>query len=266
VEGLQTEVSAPGEGKMKAAVATLVAVLAAAAAHAGTDAEIKRRIEERFARAGLDKRADITLTVEDGVARLGGIALHYSDLREADRAARKEARSVVNSLRVVPETPRSDKAIRTDAEDAVLGWVRYGAFDAVAIDVENGVANLHGWVDSPYKKVEVENLLADLDGLRDVHNDLRVQGFSQGDTQLRLQIHRRIYRDPLFERWASAPDPPVRVFVEKGRVTLAGTVGSNVERVAAGAIARGTLAFSVNNQLQVEGERPPEDRKPDDAS
>jgi osmotically-inducible protein OsmY len=251
---------------MKAAAATLVAILAAGAAHAGTDADVRRRIEERLARAGLDRRGEITVSVEDGVARLAGITLHYADLREADRAARKEARSVVNTLRVVPETPRSDKAIRLDAEDTVLGWVRYGAFDAVAIDVENGVANLHGWVDSPYKKVEVEDLLADLDGLRDVHNDLRVQGFSQGDQQLRLQIHQRIYRDPLFERWANVPDPPVRVFVEKGRVTLAGTVGTNVERVAAGSIARGTLAFSVNNQLQVEGERPSEDRKRDDPS
>jgi len=251
---------------MKAALATLVTVLVAGAAFAGTDAEIRRKIEQRLAKAGLDKRADITVSVEDGVARLGGVALRYADLREADRAARKEARSVVNTLRVVPETPRSDKAIRDEAEDVVLGWVRYGAFDAVAVDVADGVASLHGWVDNPYKKTEVEDLLAGVDGLRDVHNDLRVQGFSTGDQRLLREIHLRIYRDPLFERWANLPDPPVRVFVEKGRVTLAGTVGSNVERVTAGTIARSTLAFSVNNQVLVESDVPSGDRKKDDAS
>ncbi len=251
---------------MKAALATVgVVLLAVGAAFAG-DAEIKQRIEARLAKAGLDKRTDIAVSVESGVARLDGIALRYADLREADRAARKEARSVVNELRVVPESPRSDKAILTDAQDEVLGWVRYGAFDAVAVDVKDGVVNLRGWVDNPYKKEEIENILAQLDGLRDVHNDLRVQGFSSGDRELLREIFLRIYRDPMFERWANTPDPPVRVFVEKGRVTLAGTVGSAVEKQVAGNIARGTLAFSVNNQVVVDSERPSEDRKKDDAS
>jgi osmotically-inducible protein OsmY len=253
---------------MKAALATVAALaLAASTALAASDAALRQKIEARFAKAGLDKRADITVTVEDGVVRLGGIVLLYSDLREADRAARKEARSVVNELRVVPETPRSDSAIRKDAQAVVLRWVRYGAFDAVAVEVKEGVADLHGWVDSPWKKREVEDLLAPVGGLRDVHNDLRVQGFSSGDQRLLREIHGKIYADPIFERWAGRPDPPVRVFVERGRVTLAGTVGSNVEKVTAGAIASGTLAFAVNNQLVVESEaRQSEDRKKDDPS
>ena len=95
-----------------------------------------------------------------------------------------------------------------------------------------------------------------------MHNDLRVQGFSQGDVRLRREIHAKIYADPLFERWAGLPDPPVRVFVDAGRVTLAGTVGSEVEQVAVGMLARGTLAFTVNNQVKVEGDAArEEDRK-----
>jgi hyperosmotically inducible periplasmic protein len=251
---------------MRAALATVGAVLLAAGAAFAGDAEIKQRIEERLAKAGLDKRTEISVSVEGGVARLGGIALRYADLREADRAARKEARSVVNELRVVPESPRSDKAILTDAQGEILGWARYGVFDAVAVDVQDGVVSLRGWVDSPYKKEEIEDHLAQLDGLRDVHNDLRVQGFSNSDRELRREVFLRIYRDPMFERWADLPDPPVRVFVDKGRVTLAGSVGSAVEKQVAGDIARGTLAFSVNNQVVVESERPSEDRKKDDAS
>jgi osmotically-inducible protein OsmY len=252
---------------MKSTVATLALVLAAAAAAAGTDAEIKRRIDERFAKAGLDKRAQITVTVDAGVARLEGIALTYGDLRAAERAARKETRSVVSVLHVVPETPRSDADLRSEAEDAVVSWERYGAFDAVAIEVKDGVASLHGWVDTPYKKTEVEDRLARLEGLRDVHNDLRVQGFSTADRDLRGEIYRRIYGDPLFERWANDPDPPVRIFVDRGRVTLAGTVGSTVEQLKVGHIARATLAFTVDNQVRIEGDRPSsEDRRPDDAS
>ena len=252
-----------GRGRM-VVLAGLAASLLAAPAFASRDSELQARIEKRLAKAGFAQRADVKVEVESGVARLSGITLRYLDLREAERLARKEAKSVVNLLRVVPEVPRSDKAIKADAERAVLRWERYGPFDAVGIEVTDGVVRLDGWVDSPVKRGEIEGRLARVDAIRDVHNDLRLQGFSQGDVSLRVQIHARIYGDPLFERWAGLPDPPVRVYVNKGKVTLAGTVGSAVEQTMAGHIARGTLAFTVDNQLQIEGDKArKEDRKKD---
>jgi osmotically-inducible protein OsmY len=246
------------------ALAALAASLLVAPAFASSDSDLQRRIEKRLAKAGFEQRADIQVSVESGVARLSGIAVRYLDLREAERLARKDARSVVNLVRVVPEVPRSDKAIRSDAERAVLRWERYGPFDAVAIEVTDGVVRLTGWVDTPVKRSEIEERLARVDAIRDVHNDLHVQGFSAGDVSLRQEIHEKIYSDPLFQRWAGLPDPPVRVYVYRGRVTLAGTVGSSLEQTAAGLIARGTLAFTVDNQLQVEGDaKRKEDRKKD---
>jgi osmotically-inducible protein OsmY len=249
------------------AVAVLVAAalaVASAPAVAASDADLQRRVEKRLVQAGFDRRADVTVEVDSGVVRLTGITVSWRDLREAERLARKEAKKVVNVLEVVPEEPRSDKAIRTDVETAVLRWERYGPFDAVGVEVEKGVVLLDGWVDTPYKKDELEERLARVDGIRDVRNDLRIQGFSSGDVALRRQVYERIYRDPLFERWRGQPDPPVRVFVDRGRVTLAGTVGSAVEQTAVGMIARGTLAFTVDNQVRVEASEPPaEDRKRD---
>ena len=253
-----------GIGRGTKAGLVCLATLLAAPAFAATDVELQRRIEARLAKAGFEQRADIEVEVESGVARLTGITLAYADLREAERLARKDVKSVVNLLRVVPEEPRSDKAIRTDAERAVLRWERYGPFDAVGIEVEEGVVRLSGWVETPFKRDEIEERLARVDAIRDVHNDLRVQGFSQGDVRLRLEIHGKIYADPLFERWAGLPDPPVRVFVERGRATLAGTVGSDLERVAVGMLARGTLAFTVNNEVKVQDDAArEEDRKKD---
>ena len=51
------------------------------------------------------------------------------------------------------------------------------------------------------------------------------------------------------------PYPPVRIIVSNGRITLAGYVNSEVERQMLGHIARGTLAFGVDNQLKLESER-----------
>jgi osmotically-inducible protein OsmY len=243
-----------GGWKRAVFLGTAVALLAAPAL-ASSDADLRRRIEERLARAGFEAKADIRVGVEQGVARLSGLAVRYADAREADRLARKETSRVVNLIRVVPEERRTDKAIHDDAETAVLRWARYGAFDAVGITVHDGVVRLTGWVETPFKRDEIEDRVARVEGITDVHVDLRVQGFSQSDVRLRREIFDRIYTDPLFERYAGQlHDPPVRVFVSRGRVTLAGRVSSSVEQAAVGHIARGTLAFSVNNQVQVESE------------
>jgi len=237
-----------------------------AAARADADADLQKRIAARLERAGFDAKADIQVSVRDGVARLTGITLRYADAREARRIARHEARAVENLVRVVPETPRPDRDVRQDVEKRVLRWERYGPFDAVAVEVQDGVVDLHGWVDAPVKKGEVEDRIADVDGVRDVHNDLRLQGFSQGDANLRRQIFDSIYGDPMFESWRGRADPPVRVFVSRGRVTLAGTVSSAVEQVKVGLIARGTLAFTVDNEVRVEGDKArKEDRKKDES-
>ncbi len=242
-----------GQGRV-AVLLGLAVSLVAASALAASDTDLKQRIEKRLAKAGFDQKADITVDVESGVARLTGITLRWADLRQAERLARKEVKSVVNLLRVVPENPRPDAEIRADVERAVLRWDRYGPFDAVGIEVADGVVKLSGWVDNPWKRGEIEERLARVDSVRDVLDNLRVQGFSQEDERLRREIYTKIYADPMFERWAGFPDPPVRIYVFRGRVVLAGTVGSAVEQAVVGHIARGTLAFSVSNEVQVEGD------------
>lgn len=247
------------------ALVALAAALAAVPVLGASDADVKSRIEARLAKAGLDRDADIQVSVESGVVRLKGIAVRYLDSRDAERLARKEASRVVNMVRVVLEQPRSDKQIRADVEKTILRWERYGPFDAVGVQVEGGVVRLTGWVDQPWKRDEIEDRVARVDGTRDVLADLRLQGFSSGDVALRNEIHARIYSDPLFERYSANPiDPPVRVYVSRGRVTLVGTVGSQVEQAAVGHIARGTLAFAVSNEVRVEGAAArEEDRKQD---
>ena len=161
--------------RIRAALAAGLLVTLATPAFAASDAQLARRIEERLLKAGFGQRADIKVDVESGVARLNGFVLRWADIREADRLARKDVKSVVNLLRVVPETPRTDKEIRTDVEKAVLRWERYGPFDAVGVEVRDGVVSLGGWVESPWKRVEIETRLTRVDGIKDVVNNLRLR-------------------------------------------------------------------------------------------
>ena len=62
----------------------------------------------------------------------------------------------------------------------------------------------------------------------------------------------------MFVRYAGWADPPIRIVFENRRVTLTGVVTSPVEQLRPGMIARGTLAFDVSNQVEVESERPKE--------
>jgi osmotically-inducible protein OsmY len=257
VTGLRKEATMSGlraRGIGAGLLALAVTALGAAPVLAG-DAEIQKRVEERFVRAGLDQSSGITIQVENGVVRLKGVAVSLADARDAEAAARKEAKIVINQVDVVLERVRSDHAIRNDAEAAVLNYPRYGAFDAVGVKVEDGLVMLTGFVLDGLERDEIEDRVARVEGVRDVRNDLWLQGFSLSDQRLRFEIYSRIYSDPLFERYAGWSDPPVRVLVERGHVTLAGTVGSAVEQSVVGQIAHNSMAFSVRNLVRVEGDQ-----------
>jgi hyperosmotically inducible protein len=228
------------------------------------DGDTLRRIEERFSKSGLGQDSGITVEVDEGVVRLRGFALTLKDAREAERAARSVAEVVINEIKVIPEHPRSDPAILKEAREAVYSYARYGVFDAVGLSVEEGVVKIDGFVLDGVRRREIEERIAGLGGVRDVHNDLRLQGASPHDERLRLQLYARIYGDPMFARYAGWAEPPVRIFVYRGRATLAGRVGSKVEQTVLGQIANQSLAFSVDNTVEVEGEAPEEDRPRDE--
>jgi hypothetical protein len=49
-------------------------------------------------------------------------------------------------------------------------------------------------------------------------------------------------------------NPPIHIVVNRGRVTLAGVVQSNVERQLARSLATGFAAFEVKNELKTDEE------------
>ncbi len=147
-----------------------------------------------------------------------------------------------------------DADIRDAAVDAVLSDVNYGVFDSVGVGVEDGVVTLTGSVYRPWEKGDIEKRVARLEGVRQVKNQIRVQPTSIFDDRLRVELARRIYGDSLFERYATFANPPIHIVVENGNITLTGIVNSRVEKVKLESIARGTLAFRVDNQVQVESE------------
>ena len=158
-----------------------------------------------------------------------------------------------DSARAVAASP-TDADIQSDVVDAVLGYVHYGVFDSVGVGVENGVVTLTGSVLQPWHKDDLQKRVAKLEGVREVKNQIRVQPVSIFDDRLRVQLYRQIYGAGMFQRYASFANPPIHILVENGNITLTGLVNSQVEKAVLGSIARGTLAFRVDNQVQIESE------------
>jgi osmotically-inducible protein OsmY len=238
-------------------LAALVAVgvtLGAGLARADDEA-IKRKVEERLARSKTASAADVRVTVVDGMVTLEGVATRMDAALAAERAAGKESESVVNRVKVVPEVERTDSEIHEDVVDQILRYSRYTVFDSIEAGVRDGVVVLRGSVNQPYRKADIESRVARVAGVKGLDSEIRVQGVSIFDDRLRRELVWRIYGDERFVRYAGWANPPVRIIVDRGNVTLTGYVGSAVERQLLGHIARETLAFGVDNQVRLESER-----------
>ena len=91
-------------------------------------------------------------------------------------------------------------------------------------------------------------------GILSVENKIGVLPVSQFDDELRFRIARAIYSHSLFWHYGAMANPPIRVVVNRGRVSLEGVVFSNVERMLARSLASGFGSFEVKNLLKTDAE------------
>jgi hyperosmotically inducible protein len=137
----------------------------------------------------------------------------------------------------------------------VLGYPQFSVFDAVHMQIDNGVVELTGKVTMPYKKTALAQRVARVNGVRQVRNNIEVLPASQFDDSLRLRIARAIYGNSNFWGYGSMANPPIHVIVEHGRVTLDGVVNSEVDRMIARSIASSFTSFGpVSNELKTNAE------------
>ena len=235
-------------------LALAASVGASAAQAAPSDEVLAARVRGRLVKAGLEQKAQITVSSRSGSVTLKGVALTLDARRRAEKAALGETKQVENLIRVVPEA-RPEAEIRKQIESTVLGYSPLSVFDSVEYAFQDGVLVLQGSVRHGYRRSALEERLARVPGVREIRNGLEVQSASFFDDRLRYQLVRSIYGDGRFMQYAHFPHPPIRIVVDRGRVTLTGVVRSRVDQVLAEQIARGTLAFAVENRLRVEGER-----------
>jgi hyperosmotically inducible periplasmic protein len=135
----------------------------------------------------------------------------------------------------------------------------YGVFDWLEFEARpDGTVILRGQVVRPVTKSDAEARVKDIDGVKNVSNEIQVLPPSPQDDRLRLTLYRALYNwdSPLF-RYATQAIPAIHIIVDRGRATLKGIVESKGDAQLAYMRARGVPGlFDVKNDLVVESELP----------
>ena len=149
---------------------------------------------------------------------------------------------------------RKDLQVFNDIADQVNRYTQLTIFDSISASVDQGRVVLSGWVTMPYKKDDLERRVRKVAGVLQIDNRIGVLPVSHFDDELRFRIGRVIYSHASFWNYATMVNPPIRIVVNLGRVSLEGVVQSNVERQLARSLASGFGAFEIRNELKTDAE------------
>ena len=162
--------------------------------------------------------------------------------------------AMLSSAALASAQERKNLEIYKDITTGVSRYTHFTVFDDLNATVEDGIVTLTGKVTMPYKRSDIEKMVAKIDGVHQVNDQVTVLPVSTFDQELRYSIARSIYGNSSFWNYASMPNPPIHIIVDHMHVTLTGVVQSNVERVLARSIASQSAAISVTDNLKTGAE------------
>jgi|ERR1017187_530320 hyperosmotically inducible protein len=153
-----------------------------------------------------------------------------------------------------PKAPLTGADLEKGVRHGILMYPKYTLWDDISFRIDNGNVELFGAVSQPYKKSDIEHIVQRIPGVASVTNEIKVLPLSRQDDQLRLQVARAIFRDPMLSRYSMGAVPSIHIIVDNGHVTLTGAVNNTVDKQVAGMRASGAgLSFGpVINNLTVD--------------
>jgi hyperosmotically inducible periplasmic protein len=199
---------------------------------------------------------DVSASVQGGVVSLAGTVDVYAAKVDAEKKAHKlkSVSAVRDDIQVggpaVEDQVLQNKLMRKIQTDRI----GYGttAFNAITVNVDNGVATLAGLACRPMDKQYALGDASYMPGVKDVVDNIQVAPLSMMDDRVRYDTARAVYGYPSLLKYAVDPVKPIRILVVNGNVTLVGTVLNQADKNVAGIRANGVFgAFKVTNDLQV---------------
>ena len=210
------------------------------------------------ARLSGKRYSNVKVSVANGVATLSGTVNLYEDKVDAANRAQhtKGIASVDNEIQVAGTAVPDAEIEKKLGEELAYSREGYGnVFDAITLQVRDGVVLLGGHAhDYPDRDAAVA-LAATTPGVKDVIDDIEVDPVSSIDWRIRMAVARAIYGDPAMTKYAINPIRPIRISVQNGNVELYGTVDSKMDRqIAYMRASQVPGVFSVRDYIQVPGQ------------
>lgn len=193
--------------------------------------------------------------VQDGTATLSGQVPLYAYKAQAVKKAKKTSgvKDVRDNIAVGGPNVPDETLQRELLKKVEVDRVGYGqVFDAISVEVQNGVVTLGGHALGPVTQQSAVSLAEYQPGVKDVINNISVDPVSPMDNRIRIRTYRAIYGYPALRRYAAVPWKPIRISVQNGNVTLYGIVDNQMDKQLAYTRAMQVPGvFHVANDLMV---------------
>lgn len=228
-----------------------------ALAQGANDAQLQTDVQHQ-----LNKKEfkDVQAQVQNGVVTLSGTVNSLADKLDAQKRVEKthEASSINNQITVKGAGEVPDQELYAKLAKK-LAYLREGypsfPFDAITLQVHNGVVELGGEVVDPVDKDDAISTVTNTPGVRDLIDHLKVAPVSPNDWAIRRAEYQAVYGASVSTKYAINPAKPIRIVVDNGHVTLVGTVDNTGDRQIIYQRANSVPGvFSVTNDLQVAGQ------------
>ena len=198
---------------------------------------------------------NVKVDVQNGVAMLSGTVDLYEYKVDADKRVHKVkgVTAVRNDIEVAgPTVPDAELQAKL-GEKLAYDRVGYGnVFNAITLNVQNGVVTLGGHARTDVDKDSALALVSTYPGVKEVENEIQVDPVSIMDDRTRMEVARAVYSYPSLNKYAIDPAKSIRISVQNGNVELYGVVDSKADKDTAFIRANGVPGvFSVKNYLQV---------------
>jgi hypothetical protein len=102
----------------------------------------------------------------------------------------------------------------------------YGVFDHIAFSYNGGTVTLYGKVANATNRKSAERSIRDIDGVKNVVNNIEILPLGSFDNSIRYQTLRTLANSGGLYRYFWEPNPSVRIIVDRGNVSLEGYVAN----------------------------------------
>jgi len=231
MRNVRSAVSAVAAG-IAVSVITLAGAPRSLAQGTTADADIRAAVIKQI--SGLDyggRRP--TVTVSGGAIMLSGtVSSLWLKEETINRALKVPGRTSVESELTIAKA-ESDQKLAAEVIKRISSFDRLSpVYDDITGSVKNGVVHIGGAMTDEKNLRDLVERVAKVKGVQAIDNKITLLPANRSDDQLRVAIANAIYRNPEFEQY-SMVNPPIKVIVNNGYVTLTGIVRSDIEKIKA---------------------------------